>query len=199
MFNDILENNKYLHTKEKKGKDNDKHSLCYLYKQRGVYLKQGNCIRMGIALENVLYDIVSKYSNFISIKPKNVKNEKETDALWKCDETKTIIYVEFKASLNLDTEKCKATDEKVVALKNKIELENPDYTVKHYLVGLRYRFRNEMPEGIISKKYPKLYKSNNIIGTNEYLELFGIPIFEDEEKYIDFISQVALLLSKTSE
>jgi len=80
----IIDINEYINTcfiKETK----DYYSLSYLVKNN---LSQNSCIKLGIAIEKILIDIILYYNkNLINIKEKNKKNIKEKDHLFK-DEKK---------------------------------------------------------------------------------------------------------------
>lgn len=91
---------------DKKNNKKDINSLCYLIRKN---LTQSECIRLGIAYEKWLCDVIIDNSSLINIKNKNKKRIRERDHLFICHDRKKVYYAELKANLNLDTEKSKST------------------------------------------------------------------------------------------
>jgi hypothetical protein len=152
-------------------------------------LSQSDCIKVGIAIEDVLRLFVSTFiKNINDIKGKNIKGKKEKDHLF-CDETSKIIYfAEIKANLNLDTEKCRATVKKCIDIHDELSLMYPNYTVKTYLVGARYLHSIDINKTIL-KKYDTI--KNSIVGINDYIMKLGYegePLTDEE--YCFFLNRM---------
>jgi hypothetical protein len=183
---DCIDKNKYLCTNKKVYKT-DKNSLSYLINKK---LVQSECIKLGIAIEKIFSDFITKQSNFKNIKEKNKKGSIETDHLFKNLTTKTIIYAEFKGNLNLDTEKSKITCEKCLNVECLLKNKFPDYKIIICLVGCRYYTKTIIPRHI-AIKYNKL-SLTNLYGINEYLNLFCIDnMFSNEIEYKNILEYIA--------
>lgn len=171
----------------KKNKSKDYHSLSYLI-DKSYALSQSDCIKLGIAVEKVLTDIILEFNkDLISIKTKNIKHKKEKDHLFLNESTKTVYYSELKANLNLDTEKSVATYKKCLSIVKDLKNKYPGYNVHWCLLGLRYYERGMIEKKIISKYY-KIHK--NVYGMNEYLCLLDIDITYDETSYRQFMNKI---------
>lgn len=187
-FKEIIDNNLYFNKTKYSTGYRDKSSLSYLVEDK--LINQSECIKMGIALEKVLLETITKYGNNIkNIKNKNKKGEKEKDHLFIDEENKIIYYAELKANLNLDTEKSKSTTLKCCNIKKELEQKYENYNVKMSLVGLRYYSKNEIPR-TITNKYVDV--KDNLYGINEYLQLLGLETlhFTTENNYKYFINYV---------
>lgn len=187
-FKEIIDTNLYFNKTKYSTGYKDKSSLSFLVEDKVI--NQSECIKMGIALEKVLLETITKYGrNIKSIKNKNKKGEKEKDHLFIDEENKVIYYAELKANLNLDTEKSKSTTLKCFQIKQELEQKYTDYKVKMSLVGLRYYSKNEIPRTIMNKY---LDIKDNLYGMNEYLQLLGLETlhFTTENNYKYFINYV---------
>lgn len=164
----------------------DFHSLSYLIDQD---LSQSSCIKIGHGVEKVFNEFILSNTNLTSIKPKNSKGEKEKDHLY-VDETKKIIYyAELKSNLNLDTEKSKSTSKKCLDITLELQTQYPEYTIKMFLVGIRYYEKTFMPL-IILKKYSNI--PENLCGVNDYFRNLGISdLFIDENDYKTFLNELS--------
>lgn len=177
----------------KKNKSKDYHSLSYLIEKQHK-LSHSDCIKLGIAVEKVLSDIILEFNkDIISIKTKNIKNKKEKDHLFLNESTKTIYYSELKANLNLDTEKSVATYKKCLSIVKDLQKKYPGHTVQWCLLGLRYYERGMIEKKIISK-YHKIHK--NVYGMNDYLSLLDIDITYDDNSYKDFMNKIVEQMTK---
>ena len=191
LFSSIKLNDYVSNTKSNKVKDIS--SLSFLVKKE---LSHSDCIKLGTGLEKVLRDICSKSTKFINIKPKNCKGQKEMDHLFISnnddnddnDAKKIIIYAEFKSNINLDTEKSKATTNKILSIIDELKIKYPEYEVNGYLVSARYYDTKLIPSLFINK-YETIKK--NVIGINNYLQLFGNHTFTDEQNYTDWVNELA--------
>jgi len=181
LIKTIVNNNKYV-VACTINTEKDFNSLSYLV---DMQISQSTCIKLGIALESVLSDIIKTNLKLINIKSKNTKGKKERDHLFKNEETKTIYYAEIKSNLNLDTEKCKSTSDKCVQIRQELQLEYPDYTINMYLVGGRYYEKKIIPIGIMDK-YMSI--SENVVGINEYLIATNTGLQFTREEYTEFIN-----------
>lgn len=186
-LSEIITNNEYVKNC-KSNKKKDISSLSYMIDSRK--LSQSDCIKLGTGLEKVLNDIIlEKNKKLQNIKPKNKKNEKEKDHLFKDDEKKIIYYAELKSNLYLDTEKCKSTSDKCVSILEELKIQFPDYEIKMFLIGLRYFDKKIIPKNI-SDKYTSIV--DNLIGINDYFEQFDIDMkFADENEYKGFLNILA--------
>ena len=169
-------------------KAKDVHSLSSIVDRS---MSQSDCIKLGTGLEKVFSELVLVLNpDLTSIKPKNSKGKKERDHLFANEATKTIFYAELKSNLNLDTEKCKSTSNKCVQIAAELAEEFPDYTIKMFLLGLRYCNKILYPK-IITNKYTEI--AENLVGVNDYFEaLTGEPLlFADEQGYREFLTYLA--------
>jgi hypothetical protein len=160
-------------------------------------MSQSDCIKLGIALENVLKTAIISNKELKDIRPSNTKGKKEMDHLF-CDEIKKIIYyAEIKSNLNLDTEKSTMTYKKCLSVAQELKEKFPDYTIKMFLVSGRHYTTKVIPKLLLSK-YTDI--KDNVVGINEYLkELNVIYEFADEQHYIDMLNKVANKLTSKKE
>jgi hypothetical protein len=166
-FLETIAQSKYVQScKSKKSKD--KTSISSLIDRS---LSQSDCIKIGIAIEDVLRNFIkNNISDIVDIKEKNVKNKKEKDHVFIDEANKVIYYAEIKANLNLDTEKYKATIAKCIDIHAELTSKFSGYIIKMYLVGARYLYAHEMSKAI-HKKYSVI--QGNLIGVNDYLSNLG--------------------------
>jgi hypothetical protein len=182
ILKNIIDNNKYCKTC-KINVNRDKNSFSFLVDRK---ITQSDSIKLGTAVENILREIIIRYTDVINIKQKNVKGVKEKDHLFKSDPKKKIYYAEIKANLNLDTEKSVATLNKVIDNHSELEKQYPDYDIESFLVNTRYLNKIDIPRTIFNK-YKKI--SDNVVGVNEYLESMGSNfIFRDIDMYKEFLN-----------
>ena len=164
----------------KSNKKKDVGSISYLIK---LNLSQSDCIKLGNAVEKIFYDIILYYNTKLKdIKTKNKKGQREKDHLL-CDEhNKIIYYAEFKSNINLDTEKSKSTNEKI--LNNVMDLKKtyPSYIIKWGLVSCRYTNSKNIPTKL-------KYKYKTIINN-----LFGINIRFTFSDYCEFLNKIPVCL-----
>lgn len=184
----IIKNNTYIKScsSRKSTKGRDSSSLSFLVSKN---LTQSQCIKLGIAVEDTIRDVILEYNkNLTDIVPKNKRGAKERDYLFKDDTTKTIYYAEMKCNLNLDTEKCKSTSLKCIQIKEELEKQYPDYVVKMYLIGSRYRVKEMIPKTILGR-FSLI--TENIIGIDDYLSELNTKFsFETEKKYQEFLDTI---------
>lgn len=182
----IINNNTYVKSTTTNKKRNID-SLSYLV---AGSLSQSDCIKIGNGIEYVLRDIITnKRTSLTNIKPKNVKDKKERDHLFADYSSKIIYYAEIKSNLNLDTEKCRATADKCLRILNELQEEYPDYTIKMFLVGVRYCTKSHISP-VIMKKYNSILP--HVVGVNEYLSEIGIDLCFDEQSYRQIINYLVL-------
>jgi hypothetical protein len=165
---EIISANKYINKYEADGVDI--HSFSYLSNRK---LTKSQNIKLGISMENFWADVLSKNTiGWKSIKEKNKVGFKEKDHLYLNDTLKEIIYCEQKNNINLDTEKSKATKDKLQLVKAEILSKYPDYKLSNYLFAARYLDTDteQIAQSIIKTK-----KYENVIGVNNLLQLFGNP------------------------
>lgn len=73
QFDDVINNCVYLKNCSS-NKNKDINSLSYLIDRD---MSQSECIKLGIGIENVLSDLILKYTNLKNIKVKNSKGKKK--------------------------------------------------------------------------------------------------------------------------
>ena len=180
----IISNNNYV--KEcKTNQKKDPSSLSYLIDRP---LSHSDCIKLGIAIEKVISDIITKYTNYQNIKQKNAKRKKEKDHLFKDDKNKIIYYAELKGNLNLDTEKLPSTYNKCLKIVEDLKEKFPEYNIKWCLLGFRYLDYNNIPN-TIKKKYEII--KNNLFGINQYLDYLNINYEFTQDIYKQFLNDIA--------
>lgn len=167
-------------------KKKDFNSLSYLIDRD---LSQSDCIKVGTGIEKVLKDIILDQNKELEdIKPKNDKGKKERDHLFKDEKRKIIHYAELKSNLYLDTEKCKSTANKCMEIQKELQDLYPSYSIKMYLIGLRYYEKDSMPK-VVADKYTAI--QDNVLGVNEYLTTLCGFSFGHERDYKAFLNQLA--------
>lgn len=179
---ELLSKNNYIN--EKTEGNESLHSFSYLASRKN--LGQSQKISLGICMERLLTDIISKCPDWKNIRPKNEKGKKEKDSLWLNEKLKKIIYAEYKANLELDTEKSKETDRKCKNIGNELKETYTDYNLTCVIVGLRYLTNKEKLIQPILKKYT----DTPIYGINDYLELFNIKYFDNYDEYKKVIDKI---------
>ena len=169
-------------------KAKDVHSLSSLVNRP---MSQSDCIKLGTGLEKVFSELILAVNpQLTNIKPKNTKGKKERDHLFVNEETKTVFYAELKSNLNLDTEKCRSTANKCIQIAAELSEEFPNYTIKMYLVGLRYVNKTLLTK-IIANKYLEI--ADNLVGVNYYFEALTSDslLFANEDTYKEFLTYLA--------
>lgn len=102
------------------------------------------------------------------------------------DEENKIIYIsELKSNLNLDSEKSKATCNKLNEIKKYFEINFSKYTIHIYLVNLRFLDKKLIDNKILSK-----FNNINVIGLNEYFKKLNVKITFTEKEYKEFLNQI---------
>ena len=183
-LNQLINNNEYIcNLKPRKGRDPS--SLSYLIDKN---MSQSECIRLGIACEKIVSDIVKYHTPLVSIKKKNEKGKKEKDHLFEDRANSIIYYAELKANINLDTEKSKSTYEKCLSIEKELAGEYKDHTIKWCLLSLRYLHSDNIND-CIKKKYETI--KDNLFGINQYLEMLGINLKFTHENYKAFLNNIA--------
>lgn len=194
IISNTVNNNHYLNLKRKSTLDKDNGSLLDLLKETEYNnLNQSQNIKLGIALEKVINDLifnVGKYENinkYENIKVKNEKGKKEKDIIYLVNGN-NIIYTEIKSNINLDTEKSKETINKVLSIKEDLQKQFPEKNIFAYLTNTRYLIKSDIPQ-IIMNKY--LSCNECILGINDLFEKMLLTFrFTDYGNYIDFIKLI---------
>ena len=186
---ETIDNNNYV-KKCFSNEDICTNSLSYLISN--INLSQSDKIKLGSGMEKILSDFIIKYNkNLKNIKTekKLKKGEKEKDHLFKDEENKIIYYAELKSNLNLDTEKSKSTSNKCLLIKKELKEKYVEYTIKMYLVNLRYLTKKNIPDFILNK-YNNITK--NICGINEYFDNLNVKYnFINESEYSLLLTHLA--------
>lgn len=187
VYKSKIETNEYVQSCTS-NKKRDFHSISYLIDRD---MSQSDSIKLGNGNESVLRDLILLDPRWENIKPKNKKGQKERDHLFKKDDglEKLIVYAEIKSNLNLDTEKCKSTSHKCLAIWEELRAEFPDYTIKMFLVGARYYETTDISKTIMDK-YTVIQE--NVVGIKDYLtEMNASVSFDSEGAYKSFLNYMA--------
>lgn len=172
-------------------KKKDFNSLSYLVDKT---ISQSTSIKLGIAMEKIFCEIITKNTDFINIKEKNKKGIKEKDHLFMDIGNKVIYFAELKANINLDSEKSKATCTKCKLIYQELIKQYPDYTVKWFLLAYRYTRKEEIPS-FIKNKYTEI--GNNLTTINDYFTELGIPFSFSTPVYKKYINDVLDIISSS--
>jgi len=176
VLQELVKKNMYIKNC-KSNKKKDPSSLSYLIKRN---MSQSDCIKLGTGIEKLVSDIVLQYTTF--------ENVKEYDHLF-IDKTKKVLYyAEFKANINLDTDKSKEIYKKCLSIVDDLKKNFSGYTIEWCLLALRY-IDNECIVSTIKKKYLKI--SENVYGINNYLKMMGIDFKFSEETYASYLNIIA--------
>lgn len=175
---------------DKKGRDPT--SLSFLVNRD---ISQSAAIRLGVVLEEVFNIVISEYfqekytrSNL----QRNVKGERQKDLLMINEESKSVIYAELKANINLDTQKAPATVASTIKVVE--DFESKGYKVQGYVLSLRYLKTADIPRSL-AKKYQKFDEHPNVklIGIQDFMKtVLEEPIAElqDEPAYSEFLTMI---------
>lgn len=152
----------------------DTASLCSLLTRK---VSQSTNIRLGNELETVinLY-ITSCCPSAVDRRPVKVKKgEHQKDFLRELPDT-VLVYAEFKSNINLDTEKRKATREKVNEVAAQLTESHPEHRIAPYLVSLRYLLTSDIPPLVAGS-----YSDVTLIGIGEFFRtVLDHPLSEME-------------------
>lgn len=184
MYFNVIDDCPYLQ-QCKSNKKISSSSLYYLIKDVFPNFSQSDKIKFGTGLEKVVNQIISTYTDFKNIKPKNAKGKKEKDSLFMKE--KRIIYAEYKSNINLDTEKSKKTIKKCLDIKEELKGKYQGYEIFINLVNFRYLTYNDIPKNI-KKKYKEL--GNHLLGLNDFFELYNLKKFDNYEEYKLFLTKI---------
>lgn len=178
-FVKVIENNKYVKDTLVSDKK-DPNAITSLVRMK---MSQSDAIKLGIGMEKVLREYILYMNNSLKdIRPANKKGDKEKDHLFVDEDKKIVYYAELKSNLNLDTEKSKKTEAKVIKIKDSLANKHSGYTIEYGLVDLRHLHVDDIPRQVILK-----YKNikDNVYGVNDYMKFLGIfsndNVFAEEE------------------
>jgi len=183
-FKSIIDKCPYIQKESKKS--NSSESFCSLtYLIQHLNLNQSQKIKIGKGLECFLNDLIITDKDWIKIYPLFDFNC-QIDELLMNQSTKIIIYSEYKANLALDSQKRTAMYTHCTLIQDKLKNMYPDYTIKTYIVNLRFLDTSDIPKSIMQrfKKYNNLL---NITGLNNYLNNFNVKNFSSYNEYIDIL------------
>ena len=186
LFNCIIIKNIYVDACFENTKK-DKNSFYSLIERD---LSQSDAIKLGIAVERIFKDIILSNRDLQDIRPTNTKGESEKDHLFYNKKLKTVYYAEVKGNLTLDTEKKRATIQKINAITTKLQSKyNKKIKVKSFLFAPRYYITSDIPDQSI-KSYITL--NAKVVGVNDYLQELGVDYqFEDEVHYKKMLNFLA--------
>jgi hypothetical protein len=163
----------------------DPMSLCSLLTRK---VSQSTNIRLGNELEVILNVYASAAcADAVDCRPAKVKKgEHQKDFLREI--SKTLVYAEFKSNINLDTEKRKATRQKVNEVAAELAAAHPDKTIRPYLVSLRYLRTSDIPPLVASS-----YSDVTLIGLGDFFrDVLGHTAaeFETYPAYTQFLMKI---------
>jgi hypothetical protein len=139
----------------------DAASMCSLLTRK---VSHSTNIRLGNELESILNLYATAHIPAEDLRPKNVKKgEHQLD--WLRRFPNSIVYGEFKSNINLDTEKRKATIEKIISVGNDLVKVYPGETVMPFLVSLRFLRYDDIPPHMA-----KNYSGVKLIGVADFFE-----------------------------
>ena len=162
----------------------DASSLCSLLTRK---VTQSTNIRLGNELESIINLYATAHIQAEDLRPKKVqKGAHQLD--WLRRISQTIVYGEFKSNINLDTEKRKATIDKVTAVGAELVKVHSTETIQPYLVCLRYLRTNEVPV-LMAKSYDTV----TLIGIADFFEtVLEHPMdeFKNYPAYTEFLMTI---------
>lgn len=185
LFNNEIKTNSYIKSCKPNTKKNDT-SISTLI---NFTLSQSSCIKLGYGIEKVFSNVIAKHTGLKNKIYRFGKYNSETDHLFFDKQNKKIYYAEIKCNGNLDTEKTRATINKCKNIVKILKHKYPTYTISWGLVIMRYISNKTIPTNI-KKKYTEI--SNNLLGVNEYLQLFGYTNLFNEESYKETLNKLAI-------
>jgi hypothetical protein len=149
----------------------DPASLCSLVPRR---VSQSTNIRLGNELEKIINYLADAHSPATDLRPKKTtKGGRQLDFARLRDGR--VEYAEFKSNINLDTEKRKATREKVNSVAAALAVEH-GCEVRPYLVTLRYLRTDDVPAAVRGS-----YGDVNLIGVADFCaSVIGVRFAEME-------------------
>jgi hypothetical protein len=162
----------------------DPASLCSLLSRK---VSQSTNIRLGNELEAIFNHYIVETCGISDLRTRVKKGEHQTDFLAKTNPS-TIVYGEFKSNINLDTEKRKATREKVTHVSEQLRERNPDCSVLSYLVSLRYLKKADIPPTLVTS-----YHDVNLVGIADFFgDVLKHPVSElsSYENYSEFLMTI---------
>ena len=186
-MDDIFElTNDYFSTRKPRKPVNDFESIKSLIE---FPITQSQSIRLGKGVEDIFRKYINKNSDWRDIKPPNLKGKKEPDHLFRhCIITGAIKYAEGKGNINLDTEKRKATSEKILKIS---QTEGCD----PILLALRHYSRETLKRSSCTEYYET--QGIIVMPVDEYMESYGIKCpFGSEREYRRWLNLLATELVK---
>jgi hypothetical protein len=158
-------------------------SLCFLLPRK---VSQSTNIRLGNELESIFNIYVTNCTSAKDLRPqKKVKGDHQLDFARQVGTA--IVYAEFKSNIELDTEKKKATINKIIAVGEKFRQSNPGIDVFPYLVSLRYLRARDVP--------PLLARSYGGVKLIGIAELFEDVLEHPVEELVDYDTYKKLLIA----
>ena len=144
-------------------------SFCELLKFPNLS-KQSVSIKMGNVLEKIYNKFLNSFDGVENLKPvnKNISSH-QIDLLFKKEDT--IYYFESKLNLNLDTEKSKATINKVKTIESYLTKKYPNNKIVAKLLSSRFDKSENVK--FIKEKY---IKKSDVFGYSDFFKLFDIMI-----------------------
>lgn len=166
---------KYLSTLKPKATE-DPMSLCSLLPRK---VSQSTNIRLGNELEAIINAYVcDNKCGVTDIRPTKIKKGDRQKDFLVSGPPDAIIYGEFKANINLDTEKRKATRDKINAVAVELKAAHPECRILSYLVSLRYLNTADIPASLLAS-----YHDVVLIGIGEF---FGTILNHPMEEFASY-------------
>jgi hypothetical protein len=148
-------------------------------------ITQSTCIRIGNEMENLINLRIRGQAQ----RGGHLAGTRQKDFLYELNDT-TLIYGEFKANINLDTEKRRETIEKVNTMPMDPELRElyPNSRIVPHLVSLRWLRTRDIPI-----RFRNSYANAPLIGIADFLDTIGkqFDIFASYEAYSAFLLTLA--------
>jgi hypothetical protein len=174
----------YIDSLEPKETD-DPMSLCSLLARR---VSQSTNIRLGICLETILnLRASSACMDATDLRPRaGARGTRQKDFLRGFSDR--IVYAEFKSNINLDTEKRRATRQKINDIAAQLVSDHPGKPVSAYLVSLRYLRAVDIPATVAAS-----YSDVTLIGVADFFQdVLSHPMeeFQTYDVYTDFLMEI---------
>jgi hypothetical protein len=162
----------------------DPTSLCSLYTRK---VSQSTNIRVGNELEKIVNLYILNSCPVTDMRPsRTTAGERQKDLCVRVGPS-TVVYAELKSNINLDTEKCRATRDKVNEIVATLR-EQEAMEVTGYLVSLRYLRTSDVPQTLRNR-----YGDVTLIGVGDFFRDVlhqSVTEFEDYPTYIAFLMSV---------
>lgn len=158
-------------------------SLSFLLKDI-LNLSQSEKIKLGNNIEKFLNKTCIMFNGYKKLEYKFLF-KCQIDELLINEDTKTIIYSEYKSNIALDSQKRKVMYTHCLKINNLLAEKYPDYTIKACIVNTRFLHIKDIPLQIRNRY--KNMKKIKLYGINDYLNLLKIDCFDNYQDYTKFL------------